>query len=293
MSSIASLIAMPERTRVVGRLAEDLPAVLRAQRRACHDLRSVGLHEHPAVRLLVVARADHEHLDLEPEDGPGEGERAAPLAGPGLGREAGHALGLVVVRLGERGVRLVAARRAPALVLVVDVGGGIERLLEPMGPEERARPVQPVGVADRLRDLDLAVRAHHLGDERHREQRRQVGRADRLAGARVEDRFRADREVGRDVVPGARDLLLVEDELGASRAHDGHGLPPPPTPTVGRGRASLRRAAAQPQAWVSEWWARLPMSSAAAARRRLTMPSASTARMRWVLMSSISGSFRH
>jgi hypothetical protein len=37
----------------------------------------------------------------------------------------------------------------------------------------------------------------------------------------------------------------------------------------------------------------LPMSRAAAARKRLTMPSASTARMRWLLMSSISGSFRH
>ena len=80
-----------------------------------------------------------------------------------------------------RRVRLVAAGRADALVLVVDVGRRIERLLEAVGPVERARPVQAVGVADRLGDLDLALGRDLLADEGHREERRQVVRPDRLA----------------------------------------------------------------------------------------------------------------
>ena len=112
----------PERARAVGRLAEDRPAVVRRQRRAGHDLRAVRLHQDPPVRLLVVAGADHVDLDLEAEVGAGERQGAPPLAGTGLGREALDALLLVVEGLGERGVRLVAAGRADALVLVVDVG---------------------------------------------------------------------------------------------------------------------------------------------------------------------------
>ena len=92
-----------------------------------------------------------------------------------------------------RRVRLVAAGRADALVLVVDVGRGIERPLEPMGAIERARPVQAVGVAHRLGDLDLALGRHLLADERHREERREVVGADRLSGPRVERRERRRR----------------------------------------------------------------------------------------------------
>ena len=127
---------------------------------------------------------------------------------------------LVVEGLRDRRVRLVAPAGADALVLVVDVGGRVERLLEAMGPVQRARPVEAVGVADGIGNLDLALGADLLADERHREERRQVGRPDRLARARVEHRRRRHRQVGGDVVPGPRDLLLVEHEL---RPVGGHG----------------------------------------------------------------------
>ena len=120
---------------------------------------------------------------------------------------------LVVEGLGERGVRLVAAGRADALVLVVDVGRRIERLLEAVGPIQRAGTVQAVRVADRFGDLDLTLARHFLADEGHREERGQVVGPDRLVRAGVERRRGRDRQVGRDVVPGARDPRFVEDEL--------------------------------------------------------------------------------
>ena len=180
-SSTASLMAIPSEPGLSGVSAEDLAAVVRRQRRARDDLRAVGLHEDPPVRLLVVAGANHVDLDLEPEQGAGERQGAPPLAGAGLGGEALHALLLVVQGLRDGGVRLVAAGRADALVLVVDVGRRIERALEAMGAVQRARPIEPVGVADGLGDLDLALGRDLLADERHREQRREVVRADRLA----------------------------------------------------------------------------------------------------------------
>ena len=139
-----------------------------------------------------------------------------------------------------------------ALVLVVDVGRRIEGALEAMGAIQRARPVEPIGVADRVRDLDLALGADLLADERHREQRRQVVRADRLVGARVERRRRRDGQVGRDVVPGPRDPRLIEDELRLARIRGRHGDLLGRCPGVGSGPApdrvaSLARATAAAQ----------------------------------------------
>ena len=207
----------PERAGAVGGLGQHRPTVVRRRRRAGDDRRAVGLHQDPSVRLLVVARADHVDLDLEAEQRAGEGERGPPLARPGLGREALDALLLVVEGLRDRGVRLVAAGRADALVLVVDVRRRIEGALEPVGPVQRARPVEAVGVADRLRDLDLALGRDLLADERHREERREVVGPDRSEGPRMQVGRRRDRQVRGDVVPGPRDARLIEYELRLSR----------------------------------------------------------------------------
>ncbi len=92
--------------------------------------RAVGLHQRPPIGLLLIGDLDHVDLDLEPEQGAGEGERGAPLARAGLGRELRHAFLLVVEGLRDRGVGLVAAGRADALVFVEDARGGAERLLQ-------------------------------------------------------------------------------------------------------------------------------------------------------------------
>src|SRR4028118_1788480 len=115
------------------------PARLGGGRRARVDLGAVGLHHDAAVGLLAVGDADHVDGAVEAQGLAGEGQRGAPLSGAGLGGEAPHALLLVVEGLGDGGVRLVGARRAHALVLVVDVSGGVEDLLQAAGAEEGGR----------------------------------------------------------------------------------------------------------------------------------------------------------
>ena len=165
------------------------------------DRRPVGLHQQPPVGLLVVGGPDHPHLAFQPEQRRRERQGAAPLAGPGLGGQLGDALRLVVVRLRDGGVGLVRAGRAAALVLVVDPRRGAQVLLQPPGPEQRGGPPQPVDVQHRLRDRDVPFRRDLLLDQRHREQRGEGVRADRLVGARVQRRGRGRGQVGDDVVP--------------------------------------------------------------------------------------------
>src|SRR5437867_2542074 len=82
---------------------------------------------------------------------------------------------------------LVAAGRAHALVLVVDVRRRAERLLQAPRAIERGGPPQPQDVAHLVGDLDPALAADLLLDQLHREQRREIGGADRLLGARMEN----------------------------------------------------------------------------------------------------------
>src|SRR5206468_7382583 len=114
----------------------------------------------------------------------------------------------------DRGVRLVAAGRAHALVLVVDACRGAERLLESPRAKQRRRAPELEDVAHLVGDLDPARLADLLLDQLHREERGEILRADRLAGARVQHGRRGRLEVGLDVVPLRRNVLLVEEELG-------------------------------------------------------------------------------
>src|SRR5205814_3863925 len=109
-----------------------------------------------------------------------ERERAAPLAGTRFRGQARAALALVVERLRDRRVRLVAAGRTDALVLVEDARPRADRPLEAACAVERRRPPERVEVEDLLRDRDLRVLADLLHDQLHREERREVVGADRL-----------------------------------------------------------------------------------------------------------------
>src|SRR5215203_2706442 len=109
--------------------------------RARVDLGAVGLHHYAPVGLLVVADA---HL-------------------------------AVVVGLGDCGVRLVAAGWGDALVLVVDVGRGVEEPLEAPGAEEGCRAPEAVDLAHLLRDGDVRLARHLLPYDLLREERRERG----------------------------------------------------------------------------------------------------------------------
>ena len=158
-------------------------------RRAVHR-GAEDLHHQAPVGLLVIARADLPHLALDAEEGARVGQRRAPLAGAGLGRDASDPGLGVVVRLRDRGVRLVRAGGGAALVLVVDPRRRAQGLLEAMGAIERRRPPLAVDVEDRVGDVDVGLRRHLLEDQVHREQRRQVVRSHGLKRARVQRRRR-------------------------------------------------------------------------------------------------------
>ena len=146
----------------------------------------------------------------------GERQRAAPLPGAGLGREPLDAGLGVVERLRHGGVRLVRPDRRDALVLVVDPGRCAERLLEPPRAEHRRRPPHPVDVLHLDRDVDEPLARDLLLDQRHREQRCEVVRPDRLERARVQRRRRRGRQVRHDVVPPGRHPVLVKKDLATA-----------------------------------------------------------------------------
>ncbi len=193
-----------ERAGRVGILGEDRASRVRLLGRAGDDAAAERLDEPAPIRLLVVRGSHHPDVDLEPEDGRGERERRAPLAGARLGREALYALLLVVVRLRDGRVRLVRPGRRDALVLVVDARGRLERLLEPARAVERRRAPLPVDRAHLLRDRDEAIGRDLLADDRHREERREIVRPNRLPSARMQHGRRRFGQIGRDVVPGLR-----------------------------------------------------------------------------------------
>src|SRR5207248_10248116 len=119
-----------EAARRIRILLEDLLAGLRVGARARDDRRAPCFHHHSTVGLLLVRDLDHVDLALQTEHLAGERDRGAPLTGARLRGDARDLFLLVVVGLRHRGVRLVAAGRADALVLIVDTRRRPERLLQ-------------------------------------------------------------------------------------------------------------------------------------------------------------------
>src|SRR5215207_9791421 len=134
----------PERARRVRVLLQDVAASLREVRGARVNFGPVSLHHNAPVWFLIVADADHVDRAIEAHHPAGECEGGAPLARPRLGGQAPDTLFAVVIRLGDGCVRLVAAGRRAALVLVVDVGRGVEEPLQTPGAEERGRAPEAI-----------------------------------------------------------------------------------------------------------------------------------------------------
>ena len=158
VSSIASLMAMPRLPGQCGSSASSLRPNCGLVAGTGMDRRAPGVHQHPAIGLLLVADLDHIDVALQPEQLAGQGERGSPLA---RARFRGQPLGagvLVEVSLRHRSIGLVAAGRTGAFVLVINVGRRFERALQPHRPQQRRRPPQRIDLAHRFRDFDPAVR---------------------------------------------------------------------------------------------------------------------------------------
>ena len=184
------------------------------------------LNHRPAIGLLIVRNPHHVDLALEAKHLSRKTERAAPLPCARLGRQPCHALLLVVVGLRHCRVGLVAPGGANALILVIDMGGCVQRLLPPTRAIERRRSPQCINVAHLVGNLDIPLGADLLLDQLHREQWGQVRRTKRLLGAGMQRRRQLHScrgQIGVDVVPVGRYVLFGKHDF-RQFSHD--TLPP-------------------------------------------------------------------
>ena len=205
------------------------------------DRGAEGFDHRAAVWLAVVRRANHEDLTLKVKEAAGEGQRRAPLASAGFSRQLldpGFGVG---ESLRDGRVWLVRAGRRHALVLEVDVGRCVERLLKAAGTVERRWAPELVDLAHLLRDVDLRLLRDLLHDQLFGEDAKEIFRPCGLLSGWVQRRQRFTGQVGSDVDPVGRDLVFCEQVL---RCVVGHRSSSPPR-QLGTGeehyiRASIR-----------------------------------------------------
>ena len=209
----------PQAARESGSAARICRPACGLRRRAGRDLAAPDVHHRTAVGLLLVADLDHVDLALDVEHLAGERQGTAPLAGAGLGRQPVDALLLVVVGLGDGRVRLVAARRAVALVLEVDPWPASSAPAPGSSPGPAAWAARWPSTSRISSGISIhrswltSCLISSIGKDR-----RQIVRADRLLGARVQHRRQRFGQVGLQVVPRRRKVFLAQhDPLGIHR----------------------------------------------------------------------------
>lgn len=208
----------PRGARVLG---EDLPAHGGGLGGGGGHGRAVDLHDLPPKGLLLVAHLHHVHLAIEAEVAAGHGQGRAPLARAGLGGDALQALLLGVVSLGHGGVQLVAAGGVVALELVVDLGGGLELLLQAVGPDQGRGPVHAVEAQNVLGDgVQPGVVVQLLLYQFLAEDAGELLGRHGLVGAGIQQRCRLLLHVRPDVVPIFRHLRFFQIDL----VGDFHGV---------------------------------------------------------------------
>ncbi len=122
-----------EASRRVRMLSQDLPSRRCFGAGAGNTVGAPGGHHDPAIGLLLEADTDHENLAFYSKHVAGHTEGASPLTGAGLGAYFLGSRQLVVIGLGHGGIGLVGSRRTHAFILVVDLHGSVQHLLEVAG----------------------------------------------------------------------------------------------------------------------------------------------------------------
>lgn len=162
----------------------------------------------------------HEYLAVDAEKLAGQCQGRAPLPGSRFGGDVFSAGLLVEIGLGNGGIKLMGSTRGNTFVLVIDMGGCVQRFLKPHGPKKRGGAPEGVDIADLFRNVDSVLGAHLLHDEVHgKDGGHQIG-CDGLLSARVKGRRQGGGEVGKDVVPLGGNIFLGEIKT-IGRAHGG------------------------------------------------------------------------
>ena len=184
------------------------------------DGSAVGAHHLTAEGLLLIAALHHEHVEIQAQIGAGHGQGRAPLAGAGLGGDATEPLLLGVIRLGDGAVQLMAAGGVVALELIVDFGGGVQLLLQAVGPHQRRGAVHLVEVTNLTGNLDIGgVVVQLLAGQLPAEHSGEVVLRHGGAGGGVQQRGWLYLHVGADVVPRLGQLLFRQVDFVGNGSH--------------------------------------------------------------------------
>ena len=148
-------------------------------------LSAPDLHHGAPVRFRPVGRTHLPDFTVNSELGTCKGQGRTPLPRPGFSCQALDPLLGVVEHLGYGSVGFVGARRTDPFVFVENLGRGIEQFFQPSGTKQRCGSPKPVDIQYLAGNIDVAVRAHLLGNQRLGKQGGEILRSGRLQGARV------------------------------------------------------------------------------------------------------------
>ena len=190
-----------EAARVVRVNFEGLSSRVRDCRRTCMHRGTPRLHLDSPVGFLAIAHLHHVHRHVKSEKLARKRHGCPPLSGTRLCSDSLDPCLLIIKSLGDGCVRLVAARRAHALVFIIDLCRSAERLLEPVRAKERRGPPEGINVEHLFGNVDPAFCCHFLFDKRHGEDRREVIRSYRLFCAGMKGRLWQVWHISHDVVP--------------------------------------------------------------------------------------------
>src|SRR5262249_55839188 len=139
--------------------------------RARQYLGTAQPHERPAVGLLLVTAPHHEDCAVHSVSPAGHRERAAPLSRARAGYHLTYSGPVVIIGLRQRRIKLVAARRARALMFEVDVSRRAKSLLEPSRTIQRGWPPPLIFSAYRIGNRNETGTPRALPVQRQRQVR--------------------------------------------------------------------------------------------------------------------------
>ena len=202
-----------ERAAVVGVLRDEVLAGAGTHGGGAFHRGVEGAHNHGAVGLLLHGVLHLIDGAFQPEHFGGIGQGSTPLPGAGLGGDVGDAFLLAIVALRQGAVHLVRAKRVDALVLEVDMCGGVEGFLQFVGAYQRGGAVTFVFVEYLLGDVNPGVGlVEFLPRALFGENGEQVLGLQGLFGAGVQQVKRFVFHLRLDVVPACGELILGEEE---------------------------------------------------------------------------------